>query len=241
MEARVERSIAHLAHAAESLRASPVLRENVPPACKPFIVTLQTCVGRLEKLHFEQYTLTPSRVGEGTQTENLRKRLRREYMIPLARVGKQILKFAPHVERTLKVPHAHSSHRELVTTAEVMLKTVRPHQKLFFAENFSKTFFTEFRDLTRELRRIATTSSERQRKFAEVTRAVQAEIAIGNEALGAIDGLLLGRADRDPTFARTWKMALRTPKPLGRPPANKRRSQPNDRGRRGSREEPPNA
>lgn len=228
MEARVERSIAHLAHAAQSLRNAPILRESVPPACKPFMVKLQICVDRLEKLGLEEYTLKPSRRGEGTQTAHLRRRLRREYMIPLARVGKQILKFAPQVGRTLKVPHAHASHRELVTTAEVMLKTVRPHQKLFFAENFSKAFFTEFRDLTRELRRIATTSSDRHRKFAEVTRALQAEIAIGNEALRAIDGLFLGREDRDPQFASTWKHALRTPKPLGRPPAKKRKPRPND-------------
>jgi hypothetical protein len=125
------------------------------------------------------------------------------------------------------VPHARAPHRELVTTAEVMLKTVRPHQKTLVAAGFSRAFFSEFRERTRDLRRIATSSSARQTKLTRVREAIREELATANETLGILDGLVLSRADRHPRFAKIWKEATRTPKPRGRPRAKKQKLPPN--------------
>jgi hypothetical protein len=175
-----------------------------------FLSKLQTSVARLHELEYEQHTLTPKQVGEGQQTAMLRMRLRRAYMIPLTRIGRRLLRFAPGIERALKVPHARASHRELVSAG------------------FPKTFLTEFRDLTKELKRIATTSSQRQEKFARVTKELRQELASANETLRILDGLMLARTDRDAYVANTWKHVLRTPKRLGRPPAKKRKRSPNE-------------
>jgi len=237
MNARQERALARLRHAELQLRSRGRLKD-APPLYERFVAKLQTSVARLRELEYEQYTLTPQQAVEGKKTAYLRKRLRREYMIPLTRTGRRLFRFAPGVEQTLKVPHARASHRELVTTAEVLLKAVRPHRALLVAAGFPKTFLTEFRDLTRELKRIATTSSARQVKFARVSRELREELATANETLRILDGLVLARTDHDVEFAKLWKDTLRTPKPLGRPRAKKRKLSPNELPAHGAPEEP---
>jgi hypothetical protein len=192
-----------------------------------FFNKLQISLERLGNLRVQQQLLAPQIVREGTNTEVLRQRLRHEYMIPLARIGRRLFAFAPAIERTLKVPHARASHRELVKTAEAMLKAVVPQRKLLTSAGFSKTFLTEFRDLTRELKRIATTSSARRAKFARVSKKLREELASANETLRILEGLLLARMDRDKIFATSWKDALREPKPRGRPRGKTRKPAPN--------------
>lgn len=236
MDARQERGIARLDHAELELRIS-VRLTDVPPVFERYVIKLQTSVVRLHELVREQYTLMPQQAEEGEKTTNLRQHLRRKYMIPLTRTGRRLLRFAPGVERALKVPHARASHRELVATAEVMIKAVRPHHALFVKEGFPKTFFTEFRDFTRQLKRIATTTSQRQTKYARVSRELREELASANETLRILDGLVMAHTDRDRQFAKHWKDIMRTPKPLGRPAAKKRQRSPNEVSPSGSREE----
>jgi hypothetical protein len=236
MNAREERAFARLESFATKV---PILvgSEDVPPMYQGFLEKLQTSLARLGPLIQEQYEAAPQRNNEGLQTAKLRKRLRREYMIPLTRIGRRLLRFAPGVEPALRVPHARASHRELITTAEVMLKAVRPHRALFVEAGFRKTFFTEFRDVTKALKSIVTTGSQRQKRFARVSEKLREELASATETLRILDGLMLGRADRDSNFARTWKELLRTPKRLGRPRTKRRRVLSNGATGHGSREE----
>jgi hypothetical protein len=241
MDARVDRALARLKNVDLELGLPKsrlrVLLEDMPPMYEDFVAKLQISVKRLRQLAIEQYLLTPQRFREGAKTDDVRRRLRRKYMIPLARTAKPLLRFAPGVEKALKVPHARASHRELVTTAEVMLKALQPYRKLLLSAGFEKEFFTEFRDLTKELKRIATTSSQRQAKFARVTDAMREELASASQTLRILDGLILARADRDPRLAKMWKAILRTPKPLGRPRVKRKMISPNELPARGLREE----
>lgn len=227
MNAREERAFARLIRVAQQLRGR-VRLSDLPPMFARFLEKLEVSIQLLHRLIQEQYSVQPKFAEEGKQTARLRKRLRREYMIPLARIGKKLLRFAPMVERTLKVPHAKVSHRALVTSAKAMLKAVQPHKGILISAGFPKTFFTEFRDLTRELERVTTTNSARREKFVRVSRALREELASASETLGILDGLVLGLADRDRGFAQTWKSLMRTPKPLGRPPAKARKRAPNE-------------
>ena len=236
MNARQGRSMARLVRADRHFGIRVPL-ENPPPMYEHFVGKLKTEVAHLRELEYEQHTLTPQHAVEGKKTAYLRKRLRREYMVPLTRVGRRVLRYARGIEQALKVPHARVSHRELVTAAEVMLKTVQPHRALLLSAGFPKTFFTEFRELTKELKRIATTSSQRQAKFARVSEELRRELASANDTLRILDGLMFARTDHDYEFAKIWKDILRTPKRLGRPPAKKRKVTPNGRSAQGSRED----
>jgi hypothetical protein len=238
MNAREGRSLARLDRVAGRFGSEHLHIADAPPVYERFVAKLQTSVERLRELEQKQYSLRPASSSEGRQTTLLRKRLRREYMIPLTRTGKRLFRFASGVERTLKVPHARASHRELVASAEVMLKAVGPHQGLLVSAGFSRGFLAEFRTLTRELRRIATTTSARQAKFARVSRAFREELASANEVLRILDGLVLGRADRDPRLAHSWKDAMRPRKDLGRPRAKKGKRAPNQSPTHNSSEQP---
>lgn len=239
MNAREERALARLDNAAGELRLEHMRLADAPPMYEAYVAKLLASVKRLHELEYEQHSVKPEQSLEGFNTTFLRKRLRREYMIPLARIGKPLFRFAPGVEKVLKVPHARASHRELVASAEAILQWVRPHQKLLASAGFPKTFFTELRDLTAQLKRVATTSSARQVKFGRVTRAFRKELAAASDTLRILDGLLLRRTDRDKDFARLWKRALRTPKRLGRPPAKRtRRPLPNEEVPHSGWEEP---
>ena len=228
MNARDQRSMTRIVHAAKGLKRQDLRLEDAPPVYERSVAKLQSSATRLRVLAYEQYKVSPTIAHEGSGTEYLRKRLRREYMIPLTRTGRPLFRFATGIEKALAVPHARASHRKLVAAAEQMLKVVRPHQKLLVEAGFRPTFLTEFRELTRELKRIATTSSARQKKFARVTDELHEELASANETLGILEGFVLARSVHDPSFAKHWKKALRPPKRLGRPPAKKRKSGPNE-------------
>jgi len=237
MNAREERTFARIVSSDSKLR-DEVRLEDAPPMYERFKAKLETHVVRLRALEYEQHALMPQHAHEGKRTAYLRKRLRREYMIILTRVGRRVLQYARGIEQALKVPHARASHRELVTAAEVMLKAVQPYQKVLISAGFSKTFFREFREMTKELKRIATTSSQRQGKYARVTKELREELASATETLRIIDAIMFARTDHDADVARVWKGVLRTPKRLGRPPTKKRKASPNARSAHHSREEP---
>lgn len=240
MDARESLAFARLENAFRMLRGS-VRRYHLPAAVERLLEQLGASVKRLYYLQQQQAMVAPLHGSQGEYTEELRKRLRREYMIPLARLGRRLFRFNPAVEKTLKVPHARASHRKIITASEMMLKAVRPHRQLLASEGIPKTFLAECRALTRELKHRTTTSSARQRKFAQVSRTLREELASASETLGILDGLVLGLADHDRGFAKLWRNAMRTPKPLGRPPEKKQKRLPNDISSPGSPESPPTA
>ena len=235
MKARVARSIERLDNIATelSLTVSGTHETRIglhlgdpPPMFKQYVVEFRRSVNRVLNLAQEESMLSPHEAKEGKETDKLRDRLRKGYMIPLRRTGKPLLRFAPGVEKALKVPHAHAAHRKIVTSAEVMLKAVQPYRKLLSSANFSKTFFTEFRDLAKELKRIATGNSQRKRKFDRVTDSISEELATANETLGKIEGLILAATLRKPRLGKEWRELMKYPTRRGRPPATKQKLPP---------------
>ena len=231
------RSIERLDHIASELSLSIKARPHgttkiglqlgdPPPTFEHNVIKFRNSVNRVLHLAEQEASLTPQEAGEGEQIADLRERVRREYMIPLSRNAKALLRFAPGIEKALKVPHKRASHRKLVSSAEVMLKAVQPYRKILISAGFSKKSFTEFRDLTKELKRIATTKSQRQVKFDRVTDEISEELATANETLGIIDGLVLARAVRKSRLAKEWRALLRHPTRMGRPPARKQKLSP---------------
>ena len=237
MKTRVARSIERLDNIALELsltiKARPHGTTNIgrelgdpPPMFAHSVIKFRSSVNRILHLAEQEELLTPQRAGEGEQIADLRERFRYEYMIPLRRNGKALLRFAPRIEKALKVPHKHASHRKIVTSAEVMLKAVQPYRKVLISAGFSKTFFTEFRDLTKELKRIATTNSQRKAKFDRVTEAIRKELATAHETLGIIEGVILGRALRNSRLKKEWRALMKYPTRMGRPPAKKQKLSP---------------
>ena len=220
MNARQERSIARLRKIEFNLGIIKV--KGTPPLYAASVVKLKATLGRIEKLEREQFFASPGQSAEGKSMRYARKRLRRDYMLPLRRTARRLLAFAPGIESAMVVPHARASYAEVVAAAERMLKAIRPHRKLVNGAGLAPRFLTDFREHTRELKRLSTSASARQATHARVSDELREELKLAHDTVLIIESLLFQRMDHDRELAKTWKEAVRTPKRLGRPKKEKR-------------------
>ena len=190
---------------------------GLPPLYKATLTELGACVNRMRVLYTEQFSTRTVLGVDGRRVRELRHVIRRQYMIPLARAGRPLLRFAPGVERALTVPHARASNPEVVAAAEHMVKAFRPHRKLFVSGRFSPTVLTELRSQARELHRLTTTAGDSQRRRAAATGGLRTELTRAGEMVRVLEALLFGRVESDTLFAGLWRDATKMPKRLGRP------------------------
>ena len=227
MNSRQQRSFSRLQNVKLYLTMERSL-DDMPRLYSASLNRLESSIKRVDELASRQALSSPMYKRDGRQVAELRRVLRRQYMIPLVRTARRELLGAPGAERALVVPHASRSHGEVVAAAERLLKYVRPHQKLLTSAGFDRSFFAELRERVRELKHMTTTTAEFRTAHARATRELRLELQRANETVRIIDGLLLARADRNDHLAARWKHATRLPKRIGRPKANKPRLSPVD-------------
>jgi hypothetical protein len=225
MNARQKLSVDRLERVSISLRNSEISkRKGLPPLYARSVDTLSQCIQNLRRIRQEQSITEPANSTHGRHVQLLRRRLRREYMIPVVRATRKPLRFAPGAERALATPHATASHHEIISAAERMAKFLRAHRKLL-ADAFRPTFLAEMLDTTRQLKALVTKESDRQVRYTKSARELREELTRGAETVRIIEGILLGPMTYDRSLADSWKNMTRTPKRLGRP-KKKRTKQP---------------
>lgn len=217
MTRRQRRSIQRLYNVRLFLRMHGYFR-GAPALYSKSMVRLSDSLDRIERLELDQVTSRPSIHLDGRTVAELRRVLRREFMMPLVRAGRRELMGAPDVERVLVVPHASKSHAEVVAAAKEMLKFAKPHRKLLTEAGFEPDFLARFRAATTELQRVTTSSYAARTKHGQATKELRLVLKEANETVRIIEGFLTVRLDRDPVLARAWKHASRLPKLFGRPP-----------------------
>jgi len=77
--------------------------------------------------------------------DQLRNRLRRERMMPLVKVAKPLLKFAPGTAAALRIPHARASSTDVASAAIRLSDALKPHHKLLASAGYSKDFLLQMR------------------------------------------------------------------------------------------------
>src|SRR5258705_1631111 len=113
--------------------------EQNPVKPEPTLLTgmrksLQASIARIERLRSDQSDAT--RAMNGGVATRVRK-LRRKAMMPLVRIAKPMLAFAPSVERALRVPHARSDALTVANAALKMADAIAPHTKLWASAGYS--------------------------------------------------------------------------------------------------------
>jgi hypothetical protein len=199
----------------EFLRSQRLI--GLPPLYTATLTELGGCMNRMRVLFKEQSSTSRELGIDGRRVRQLRHVIRRQYMIPLARAGRPLLRFAAGVERALIVPHARASNADVVAAAEHMVEALRPHRKLFVSGRFSPTVLTELRTQARELHRLTTTSGDSQRRRAAASRGLRTKLTRAGEVVRVLESLLFGRIESDELFRGLWRVAVRMPKRLGRP------------------------
>ena len=217
MDNRQRRTLRAFARIVGNLQSHPIAPE--PPMLAGKRKALAASVDRLRALSQEQHNAQLDLRGDISLRTN---KLRRERMIPLSKIAKPALAYAPGAERALRVPHARSSTAVVATAALRMLDVLTPHTKLLRAAGVSREFLQRFRAEAKQLALQAKTTRDARQRLTRATAAIEAELRKGRRTAGILEGLVMLHAGHDETFMKMWKHERRVGKRIGRP--KKRRS-----------------
>ena len=190
--------------------------EPMPPLLTQKQQELAESVDRLRALHKKHLPETRARV------RDLSQRLRRNRMIPLARLMKRVLAFAPGVERVLRVPHARADAMTIATAAVEMAKFLEPHGALLESSGLPATTAADLRSDAEKLAENLRGADEARERRGRVTREIAAEMKSAMATLGVIDGLMLVHYVGSPAMQEHWKNRRKVGKRMGRPSQKRR-------------------
>lgn len=207
-------------HAFECFRAAVThLKEErlLDGPLGPLVRDLEETVSRLSAFAVAQGGARLTRGMAVKQVARLRRALRHEHMIPIARRAKTLLKDLSGVAAAMRVPHARASTEILLAAANAMVKVVQSYVAEFRKAKFDKGFLSRMRADARALREGAAAIAFQSKRRADATAAIPRELRHARETEEAIDGLLLARFDADSSSAAEWRSARRIGAPRGRP------------------------
>jgi len=212
MENREERTLESFERVLDYLRRHPVRPE--PPLLTRMRTELEGSVSRLRELAVDQSTrlmIMPVR-----QLHARRQALRVERMMPLVRIAKPLLRFAPGSERYLRVPHARTDTLTLAKHAQQMARVLAPHWKLLADAGFTRTFVKDFRQEAVDLAKDADAWGKVRHTRSRATAGIKSEFRKAKKAVTVIEGILMNR-DPDLRNNADWRSARRVHARIGRP------------------------
>lgn len=185
---------------------------------------LRAACERLSELSTEQLSADGEISNEARLIRGLRTHLRRKQLMPLMRIAKPLLGYAPGVERTLRVPHARADNATLVAGAQKMLNALKPHAKLLASAGVPKTALAELQDQIKKLGRSSSLVDNARRRRAKATLEIRREIEKGMKTLTVLEGLIMYHTD-DAVVHKMWQHSRRVTARTGRPRSPRRRLQ----------------
>jgi hypothetical protein len=224
MENRQRRTHAAFGVVLDFLGQHPMTPE--PPLLAKMRNELTRSYTRLNELGVKQYAANITDAAK--DIARLRQRLRRERMMPMVRIAKPLLKFAPGAESALRVSHARADTMTVAADALRMAKVLAPHAKLIASAGYSTSFISEFRAEARALAAAATNVDKARQARSHITGAIAAEIKNGMKAMTVIEGILMPAFAKDAVLEQLWRNRRRIPKRAGRPSARARKSRATD-------------
>lgn len=186
--------------------------EPEPPLLTQKQVELAEVLARLRQLEVRQLPQPQTRV------RDLSQRLRRERMIPMARLMKRLLAFAPGLERVVRVPHARADALTVATAALEMAKFIEPHMELLVTAGVPRASAAALRAEAERLAETLRGADEKREVRGRVTREIAAEMKSATAIVGVIDGMMHVHFAGQPILLRHWKNRRKVGKRIGRPP-----------------------
>jgi len=215
MDSRQTRTVQTFERILVYLERHPIDPE--PPLLTRMKQSLTTSVSRLRELHAQQHQ---ANIGlSGADVRLMRQRMRRERLMPLVRIAKPLLKFAPGTGRVLRVPHARADTATIATHALDMAKALTPHARLLTSAGYPKDFISEFVKEARQLAALATAADKTRQRRSRATAAIRQEIKRAMGTVTVIEGILMTRmSPSDRVRQGEWRQARRVQGRAGRPP-----------------------
>jgi hypothetical protein len=166
-----------------------------------------------------------SRRSQGASGEELRRRrneLRLKHLIPMARAGKKLFRFAPGIERAVQAPGSRATATEVVRASRAMCKAVKPHRKLFLDIGFDRRFLEDCTRMTDDLdRRALSWDSERKKKTA-LLKSITEEVRIARGTMDVMDAMMVAQGGRDSGPRTAWLASKKVGRKVGRPRKKRR-------------------
>ena len=144
--------------------------------------------------------------------------------MPLVRIAKPLLKFAPGTEQVLRVPHARAGTATVAMHALNMAKALTPHTKLLTSAGYSRDFIAELTTEAQELAAMTTRADRARQRRSRATAAIRQELKKAMGTVTVIEGILMARAvPSDHVTMELWRGARRVHARMGRPPERGKR------------------
>ena len=202
----------------------PTIGEQ-PPLFNRVRTQLGESLERLRNYHQTQNAATSALTGEWSLDE-LRNRLRRERMMPLVKVAKPLLKFAPGTAAALRIPHARASSTDVAAAAIRLFEALKPRHKLLAEAGYSKDFLLEMRKEADVIALAVKRSDQARQKRAHATASMAREFKKAMGAVTVMEGILAARLAKDEVFRAQWRQARRVTARIGRPKQRRAESKP---------------
>lgn len=219
MNNRQERTLASFLSVLQFLDRHPIRPE--PPLLTEKRAELQEAMDRIRKLGGEQNSAKRATKG---YVEHKRRRLRRDRMMPLVRIAKPILAFAPGAEAALRVPHARADALTVAAAGLRMATALERHAGLLASAGYPKTFLAEFKAESRELALVARKSEDARKRRTSLTREIAAEFKKAMKTVTVIEGLVMLHLGTNKIAVEYWRGRRRVPSRMGRPKKRAQRS-----------------
>ena len=214
MDSRQLRTIASYRRVLEFLRSADI--QPVPPLLTKMRTRLERSVHRMGELGADQYVAKRSPSVQATQLRTMRLRLRREQMLPLARIARPLVKFAPGTQAVLKVPHARTDSLTLASSAQAMAKALAPHTKLFVSAGHPRDVIARLRADADALAKAACASESSRKTLSLRTAQLRQEFRSAADAVTVIEGILMPWLFKDKVLENSWRVARRVHGKVGR-------------------------
>jgi hypothetical protein len=194
-----------------------------PPLLAAMRKSLRASITRINSLASDQRSAKDSISGH---VDARVRKLRRDHMMPLVRIAKPLLAFAPGVEAALRVPHARSDAYTVAMAALRMADAVTPHAKLLLSAGYSKDYLKQFRHEARQLGLVVKSAESARLRRNKATAAIAAEFEKAKKTVTVIEGLVMLHHGSDSVWAKHWKDRRRVSKRIGRPRSRGKKLQP---------------
>jgi hypothetical protein len=213
MEKRQQRTVRAFEQTLIFLQRYPISPE--PPLLTGMRKSLRASIDRIRQLGVTQMNTVTL---DGGKVNHRRQHLRRTRMMPLVRIAKPLLAFAPGVEKPLRIPHARADALTVAESALALAKMLKPHQKLLRSAGYPPTFLAELQHEARELALAAKRTAAARQAQAKATAAIAREFAKGMQTVSVIEGLVMLHLAKDEAALDMWRWHRRVGARVGRPP-----------------------
>jgi hypothetical protein len=145
-------------------------------------------------------------------------------MMPLVKIAKPLVRFAPGTAGALRVPHARADAATVAAAALNLATALKPHIKLIVSAGYDRNFLHDLRADARALKEAVDFTSKDRQQRSRATHVVASELKKCTGTLTVIEGILMARLAKDPALAAGWRSNRRVTARTGRPRAKKRRA-----------------